>query len=367
MMANGRLQKQALLPPRSPFPAAAAASAPAPAPHAELGPIARPRDGHHRHGHQRTSSESFLVDEQPSWLDDLLDEPESPARGHGRPGHRRSSSDSFALFDSGAAAGNVLDGMRGGGQVASWVAAPEFFPEPSSFGRSQGRPWESRQMYRQGGGMPMPAREKNGVRQGPLSTFGDHEHGAVPNGVERKAHGDAAHDQRIGLERKNVPHLRHSQSEEHLRHSQSEADTKRAKQQYAQRSRVRKLQYIAELERRVQSLQTEGIEVSAEMDFLGQQNIMLDLENKALKQRLESLSQEHLIKRYQQEMFEREIGRLRSLFQQQQQQQQQHVPQQQAPTHSRSNSRDLDAQFANLSLKHNDPSATRDAVSGLRI
>jgi regulator of replication initiation timing len=44
-------------------------------------------------------------------------------------------------------------------------------------------------------------------------------------------------------------------------------------------------------------LQTEGIEVTAEMDFLGQQNIMLDLENKALKQRLESLSQEHLIKR----------------------------------------------------------------------
>jgi len=69
----------------------------------------------------------------------------------------------------------------------------------------------------------------------------------------------------------------------------------------------------------------------------------------------------------QQEMFEREIGRLRSLFQQQQQQQ--HVPQQQAPTHrhSRSNSRDLDSQFANLSLKHNDPNSGRDAVSGLRI
>ncbi|CAN6344648.1 unnamed protein product [Urochloa humidicola] len=357
MMANGRLQKQALLPPRSPFPAAAAAP---PVPYAELGPIARPRDAHHRHGHQRTSSESFLADEQPSWLDDLLDEPESPARAHGRPGHRRSSSDSFALFEGGggAAAGmydNVLDGMRGGGGQASWAGAPEFFPEPSSFGRPQGRPWESRQMYRQGGAMPMPGREKNGGRHGPSSSFGDHEHGHVPNGVDRKAHGDAAHDQRIGVERK-----------EGLRHSQSEADTKRAKQQYAQRSRVRKLQYIAELERRVQSLQTEGIEVTAEMDFLGQQNIMLDLENKALKQRLESLSQEHLIKRYQQEMFEREIGRLRSLFQQQQQQQQ-HVPQQQAPTHSRSNSRDLDSQFANLSLKHSDPNSGRDAVSGLHI
>jgi len=31
------------------------------------------------------------------------------------------------------------------------------------------------------------------------------------------------------------------------------------------------------------------------MDFLGQQNIMLDLENKALKQLLESLSHEHFI------------------------------------------------------------------------
>jgi len=67
----------------------------------------------------------------------------------------------------------------------------------------------------------------------------------------------------------------------------------------------------------------------------------------------------------QQEIFEREIGRLRSLFQQQQQQQQH--PQQQAPTHSRSNSRDLDSQFANLSLKHSDPNSGHDAVSGLRI
>ncbi|TVU51312.1 hypothetical protein EJB05_02728, partial [Eragrostis curvula] len=350
-MANGRLQKQALLPPRSPFPAA---SAPAPAPHAELGPIARPREAHHRHGHQRTSSESFLVDEQPSWLDDLLDEPETPARAHGRPGHRRSSSDSFALFDSGASSGmydNVLNGRRGGGQVASWTGAPEFFPDPSSFGRQQGRTWDSRQMFRQGGGVPMPAREKNGGRHGTVKRIW---RSRAWSYAEWKGHGDAALDQRKeGI---------------NLRHSQSEADTKRAKQQYAQRSRVRKLQYIAELERRVQSLQTEGIEVSAEMDFLGQQNIMLDLENKALKQRLESLSQEHLIKRYQQEMFEREISRLRSLFQQQQQQQQpQHVPQQQAPTHSRSNSRDLDSQFANLSLKHSDPNSGRDAVSGLRI
>jgi hypothetical protein len=51
----------------------------------------------------------------------------------------------------------------------------------------------------------------------------------------------------------------------------------------------------------------------------------------------------------QQEMFERGIGRS-TFFQQQQQQQ--HVPQLQALTHSCSNNRDLDSQFANLSLKH---------------
>jgi hypothetical protein len=54
--------------------------------------------------------------------------------------------------------------------------------------------------------------------------------------------------------------------------------------------------YAVEYEK-FSSMQSEGIEVSSEMEFLTQQNIMLDLENKALKQRLESLAQEQLIKR----------------------------------------------------------------------
>lgn len=94
--------------------------------------------------------------------------------------------------------------------------------------------------------------------------------------------------------------------------------------QFAQRSRVRKLQYIAELESNVKALQVriaktfcafclvifleflissslfllqaEGSEVSAEIVFLNQQNLILSMENKALKQRLESLAQEQLIK-----------------------------------------------------------------------
>ena len=42
--------------------------------------------------------------------------------------------------------------------------------------------------------------------------------------------------------------------------------------------------------------QAEGSEVSAELEFLNQQNLILSMENKALKQRLESLAQEKLIK-----------------------------------------------------------------------
>ena len=58
------------------------------------------------------------------------------------------------------------------------------------------------------------------------------------------------------------------------------------------------------------------------------------------------------------EVLEREIGRLRALYQQQQP----------ASNHRRSKSKDLDSQFANLSLKHKDANSSRDPVTGsLRI
>ncbi|WVZ23488.1 hypothetical protein V8G54_002032 [Vigna mungo] len=66
----------------------------------------------------------------------------------------------------------------------------------------------------------------------------------------------------------------------------------------------------------------------------------------------------------EQEVLEREIGRLRALYQQQQQPQTQ--PQQQpSGSHRRSNSRDLESQFANLSLKHKDTNSGQDPA--LRI
>lgn len=82
--------KHSLLPPKSPFPITAPSyvdyvRSPA------IGPkgMAKPKEGNSHH--HRTSSESLMIEEQPSWLDELLDEPETPVR---RRGHRRSSSDS---------------------------------------------------------------------------------------------------------------------------------------------------------------------------------------------------------------------------------------------------------------------------------
>lgn len=65
----------------------------------------------------------------------------------------------------------------------------------------------------------------------------------------------------------------------------------------------------------------------------------------------------------EQEVLEREIGRLRGMYQQQQHQQ--HLPPQQPSTgHRRSNSRDLESQFANLSLKQKESNSGRDPVTG---
>ncbi|KAL0351331.1 UNVERIFIED_CONTAM: hypothetical protein Scaly_1521800 [Sesamum calycinum] len=54
--------------------------------------------------HHRCSSESFLIEEQPSWLDDLLNESDTLIhRGH----HRRSASDSYAYLGEAAETFNI--------------------------------------------------------------------------------------------------------------------------------------------------------------------------------------------------------------------------------------------------------------------
>ncbi|KAB2006236.1 hypothetical protein ES319_D11G329500v1 [Gossypium barbadense] len=91
-----------------------------------------------------------------------------------------------------------------------------------------------------------------------------------------------------------------------------------ANRQSAQRSRVRKLQYISELERSVTTLQTEVSTLSPRVAFLDHQRVVLTVENSALKQRIAALAQDKIFKDAHQEALKKEIERLTQVYQQQQ-------------------------------------------------
>ncbi|BAT73516.1 hypothetical protein LR48_Vigan1300s000700 [Vigna angularis] len=358
--------KHALLPPKSPFPSVSQAySDYVQNPAVGLKGGNRPRDGNPHH--QRTSSESLVIEEQPSWLDDLLNEPETPVR---RAGHRRSSSDSFAYLDM-ANASNINYADQDEYKYKSLMSIPSWSSQDfdrskdarhlpayvdMNLSKQKNRSWDSfSNAMTNPVGVPS-GKDSSAFQSSGLPSTPQEADGLAPTATEKQ---DSVEP---GLQ--DAKSFSEKKDNSHAKSSSSETDTKRAKQQFAQRSRVRKLQYIAELERNVQALQAEGSEVSAELEFLNQQNLILSMENKALKQRLENIAQEQLIKYLEQEVLEREIGRLRALYQQQQQPQTQQQ-QQPSSSHRRSNSRDLESQFANLSLKHKDTNSGQDPA--LRI
>lgn len=87
-----------------------------------------------------------------------------------------------------------------------------------------------------------------------------------------------------------------------------------ANRQSAQRSRVRKLQYISELERSVTTLQTEVSALSPRVAFLDHQRLILNVDNSALKQRIAALAQDKIFKDAHQEALKKEIERLRQVY-----------------------------------------------------
>ncbi|XP_077210220.1 basic leucine zipper 34-like [Tasmannia lanceolata] len=89
-----------------------------------------------------------------------------------------------------------------------------------------------------------------------------------------------------------------------------------ANRQSAQRSRVRKLQYISELERSVTSLQAEVSALSPRVAFLDHQRLVLSVDNSALKQRIAALAQDKIFKDAHQEALKKEIERLRQVYHQ---------------------------------------------------
>lgn len=87
-----------------------------------------------------------------------------------------------------------------------------------------------------------------------------------------------------------------------------------ANRQSAQRSRVRKLHYISELERSVTTLQTEVSALSPRVAFLDHQRVILTVNNSAMKQRIAALAQDKIFKDAHQEALKKEIERLTQLM-----------------------------------------------------
>lgn len=90
-----------------------------------------------------------------------------------------------------------------------------------------------------------------------------------------------------------------------------------ANRQSAQRSRVRKLQYISELERSVTTLQAEVSVLSPRVAYLDHQRLVLNVDNSVLKQKIAALAQDKIFKDAHQEALKREIERLREKYYQQ--------------------------------------------------
>ncbi|XP_050229034.1 basic leucine zipper 34-like [Mercurialis annua] len=240
--------------------------------------------------HHRAASDGYLIDiEQPSWLDELLKEPDSPA-GY-KACHRRSSSDSAALLNSASNTTGLL--LSSNNNITAEISGT--------------------------------------------------------SGNVQKSGGSVLSKAIIKKNQERIPHVKSDSSITTSTASASKSDSKRAKQQLARNSRLRKLQYIAELERSVQFLQAKGFEATAALQYHNEEILILGMENRALKQRLDNISQEQLIKYMEQDMLEREIARLQMLYHQQQQQKEEN---QKAPMHylHQTKSREIKLQLAKLCI-----------------
>lgn len=254
-----------------------------------------------------------LIEEQPSWLDDLLND--SGTLFHR--GHRRSASDSFAYL------GAATDALALDDESDFVNAYFGTSPEPQNLAKYK----DFDNTFSQ-------------TKVNSLSIL--QESGEVVSSVVSTQNVDGSADKTGG------------------KTSGSKTELKRTKQNNAHRSRVRKLQYITHLERTVEILKAEGVGVSAELEFMEQQNMILTMENRALRQRLESISQEQMIKQWEQGMLEREIGRLQSLYHLQKQQKVQLHHQQQHPKHRQTRSIDDQVFF----MKNKDASSNKGSVNG---
>ncbi|KAI8563361.1 hypothetical protein RHMOL_Rhmol03G0106200 [Rhododendron molle] len=213
--------------------------------------------------HQKSISQSSILEEQPEWLDDLLGDSDANTKGTL---HRRSASDSMTL----------LDGL---------VSLND---DDSSVSSETGSGFESGCMY-----------GPNSPRSKGKFTF--------PENTMVSALSDCLFQNPMeyldgGLCASGMVHCE-VQDGSGLA-GEANAESKADK-------RVRKLQYIAELERTVDVLQTLESELAVRVASLLQQRAALSMENGKLKQQMARLKKEKVIVDGRYQSLKKELERLK--------------------------------------------------------
>ncbi|ESQ40389.1 hypothetical protein EUTSA_v10014187mg [Eutrema salsugineum] len=224
-------------------------------------------------GQYNSSTQDSTLDDQPAWLDELLHEKTDGMLTGGGP-LRRSASDSVVLL------GDISANFSGFNQSED---------EESLTSEACGE-LESACVY--GPNSPR-ARNNSSFSNNPIaSAFSDFASQKPPQNPDDTVKGI------------NSPPV--------AENACGSMGVPNAKRNPGQRSRVRKLQYIAELERRVSMLQTVEADLSVRVASLLQTRATLSLENSQLKQQMAILKQDKLIREGEYQLLKKEAQILKS-------------------------------------------------------
>lgn len=228
--------------------------------------------------HHKSVSQSSIGEEKPDWLDDLLDDSDSNS---GCILHRRSASDSLTLLDDHVPLASINQ-LSGSDTPASCESDGSL---------------ESASIYG-----PNSPRAKGKI------SFSEN---AIVSALSEYVSHDHLWHLNDSICTSGAANLE-SVEDTHGSAGEMIAETKPVKRYPGQRSRVRKLQYIAELERTVNILQKVEMDMASKVASLVQQRLALSLENNKLKQRAFRLQHEKQIVDGQYKSLRKEVERLQT-------------------------------------------------------
>ncbi|XP_076934611.1 uncharacterized protein At4g06598-like isoform X2 [Bidens hawaiensis] len=221
--------------------------------------------------HHKSLSQTFGLEEQSEWLDDLLGDWDS---GFKSKSHRRAASDSGTVLDELVELKNLNiekdDNIAATGLDSGCVYGPNSPRSKDKVSVQENAIVSALSEYASHG----PVQYANSISDPFVSGFPQVDSVQDPAG---EANMDAK------------PFKRHS----------------------AQRSRVRKLQYIAELERTVENFQNIVSELGVRVKPLAEQRVYLSIENKQLKQQLGRLQHEKFVKERQYQRMRNDVEGLK--------------------------------------------------------